>query len=496
MRPPVPQPGGNTPVGATPGLGLLWRTTWRLWLTLALLGTLTGLGWRLAGSAPDMALALDGAGLALWLCAWPLAQALLTVQARQARHGGKAAVRWRWRLVTALHVWLAAACLALAPAGLLLGYAGRGQLLLLTTQDPYTYQLTTAVVAAGVLWLAGPAALASATALLIALRRGLGGWGGGLAWTTLALLAHLPLLAGLDAALATRTALSLAPLGLPWQLSLPHQPPLAALPLGLGLGQYALDLLRYYQQNTLEAGHYAYLEDLIRHTLACPLGGLALALATLTGLQALPVRALRWRPGPAWPAAFSLLAVVLCQLARSAQWAARPELRYPAALADVFVSGLAALWLGQAFCCVLGGAKPRLGLAAAGWTVLAGAGWLALTMPQLAAGQSTPREACVLAGLAVLLGLAGQGLVARLAQAHPGALGDGAAYAVALAPALPLAAGGPLSAQLLGLAGLAAANPAQAWLAALVAGCCFALAAITWLGLPRRRADHKVPRIR
>ena len=76
-----------------------------------------GLAWRVTGGAPDLALALDGAGLALWLCAWPLSAALIEASARQARHGGPPGWHWRCRVVTALHLWGASVVLALAPPG-------------------------------------------------------------------------------------------------------------------------------------------------------------------------------------------------------------------------------------------------------------------------------------------------------------------------------------------------------------------------------------------
>ena len=82
------------------------------------------------------------------------------------------------------------------------------------TLDPLTVPLTSAWFAVLMLALVGPPAVALATVLLTALNRALGAWGGLIAWLTLALLAHLPLFAGPGAALATRTALNLAPLGL------------------------------------------------------------------------------------------------------------------------------------------------------------------------------------------------------------------------------------------------------------------------------------------
>ncbi len=445
MMPPAPRFPASSQTGSAAGLGLIWQTALRCALWLALLSTAIGLAWRLTGAAPDLALALDGAGLALWFTAWPLAGALAQARDRQARHGGSPLLRWRERVATALHLWAAGLVLAPACAGLLLGFDGAARLMLLETLDPYTIPLPVAWFCLAVLFLAGPPAVALATVLLLWLKRALGAWGGLYAWTALALLAHLPLLAGADAALLNWTGLRLTPLGLPLALALPHEPPLRSYPLGLGLGQYAADLLRYFTSSTQVAGRYVYLETLLQRAVAGP--GLALLGACLgyLALRRVPQPRLVWRWQAPWAAGLSLLAAGLGQGALTAGWLAQPGLRFPAPLLGVFTAGIAMLWLAQALGYMIDPRRPRPGWLDAAWTLLAAAGWLALTMPQLAAGQAGLVEAAALAGLAALLALLGQALLAQLAGG-----GGWLALALGLTLTVPVGPGGSLCYSLLG----------------------------------------------
>ena len=486
MRPPVPHLSAHPQSGSTPGLALLWQAALRCALWLAGLGAAVGLVWRWTGSAPDLALALDGAGLALWLCAWPLAEALSGVRARMERHTVSPLALLRGRIVAGAHLWAACLVLALSTSGVLLGYQGGERLLLLETLDPFTIPLLSGWFSLAVLLALGPPAAMLAAVLLLWLKRLLGAWGGLYAWAACALLAHLPLLTAPGIALATRKALSLAPLGLNWQASLPHQPPLAAAPLGLSLGQYANDLLQFFSQTTLDIGRYAYLETQLQRTAIFP--GLVLLAALLgwLGYSALPPRNSPWRWQPSWAAAISLLAAGLGQGARTANWLGQPELRFPSPVATVFTAGIAALWLVHAAGYRFDPRRLRLAWADALWTVVAAAGWLALTMPQLASGQTALQDALVLAAAALAIALAGQAVITRVAMLAPAGTGAWLGFAMALALLIPLGTSGSLAAWLLAFTTGAGAGFEPATFAAVL-GLLALLALICWPWPLRRK---------
>jgi hypothetical protein len=116
---------------------LLLRPLVPVWLTIALLSAIAGLGWRIVPNIdpPELYQLLDLCGLGLWLTGWIVARGFALATTRVLLYQLNQLERWARNGCLALALLGASVALAMAPSVLLLGYRLTEVLQQLSTQD-------------------------------------------------------------------------------------------------------------------------------------------------------------------------------------------------------------------------------------------------------------------------------------------------------------------------------------------------------------------------